>query len=178
MQITFKGTPDNYTIRVDNPDGRTSSTYTFSAQSAPPPPQESTATPSGTAAAAAPSPAPGAAESAAGTQAPAAGTAAAQAPGCPPIAPPLVAEGRKIFGGGGNCYACHGNNATGTPMAPTLHAHAWLDADGSYASIVQLVTNGVATPKAHPAPMPPKGGSQLTGQQVCAVAAYVYSLTH
>ncbi len=32
--------------------------------------------------------------------------------------------------------------------------------------------------KAHPAPMPPRGGSSINDQPVCAVAAYVYSLSH
>jgi mono/diheme cytochrome c family protein len=40
------------------------------------------------------------------------------------------------------------------------------------------VTNGVPQPKEHPAPMPPKGGAQLSDDQVKAVAAYVYSLGH
>jgi hypothetical protein len=36
----------------------------------------------------------------------------------------------------------------------------------------------VPYPKQHAAPMPPMGGASLTPQQVCAVAAYVYSLGH
>ena len=40
------------------------------------------------------------------------------------------------------------------------------------------MTTGVPKPKEHPAPMPPKGGAPLTDDQVKAVAAYVYSLSH
>ena len=176
MQITFSGTPENYTVRVESPAGRTSSTYTYSAGAAPALGGESTTRPAEAAAAA---PAAAAPDPVAGTTAATpSGATATRAPGCPPIAAPMSAEGRKIFTGSGNCYACHGDNAKGTPMAPSLGAHAWLNIDGSYASIVELVTSGVPKPKAHPAPMPPKGGAQLSGQQVCAVAAYVYLLSH
>jgi hypothetical protein len=103
---------------------------------------------------------------------------AVTAPGCPPVAPAVVSEGRRIFASTGNCYTCHGPDAGGTALAPSLHAHRWLNITGSYESIVGLVTSGVPQPKQHPAPMPPKGGAALSGHQVCAVAAYVYSLSH
>ena len=54
----------------------------------------------------------------------------------------------------------------------------WINGDGSYDFIVHTVTTGVPQPKQHPAPMPPKGGATLTDDQVKAVAAYVYSLSH
>ncbi len=110
--------------------------------------------------------------------APRAQAAAATAPDCPPIAQPLVDQGRAIFTGGGNCFACHGSNAKGTALAPDLTDQTWLNIDGSYAAIADLVRTGVAKPKQHPAPMPPLGGAQLDQAQVCAVAAYVYSLGH
>ena len=97
---------------------------------------------------------------------------------CPAIAPTEVAEGRRIFSGAGNCYTCHGPDAKGTPLGPDLHAHKWLNISGSYASIDSLITAGVAHPKEHPAPMPAKGGANLNADQVCDVAAYVYSLSH
>jgi hypothetical protein len=45
-------------------------------------------------------------------------------------------------------------------------------------SALSRVTNGVPNPKQHPGPMPPLGGAQRTPEQVRAVAAYVYSLSH
>jgi hypothetical protein len=106
-------------------------------------------------------------------------TAAAPADSaCPPVAPALIKAGKSIFTGSGNCSTCHGPSAQGTPLAPTLHAHKWLNIDGSYESIAGLITTGVPNPKQHPAPMPPKGGANLNRQQVCEVAAYVYSLSH
>jgi mono/diheme cytochrome c family protein len=40
------------------------------------------------------------------------------------------------------------------------------------------VKEGVPTPKAHPTPMPPMGGAQLSEDQVRAVATYIFSLSH
>lgn len=101
-----------------------------------------------------------------------------QAAECPPVTQKVVTAGRAIFSGTGNCYACHGSNAKGTPMAPNLTDSQWLGIDGTYASIVGLVRSGVPAPKKYPAPMPPMGGASLSSAQLCAVAAYVYSLSH
>jgi mono/diheme cytochrome c family protein len=115
-------------------------------------------------------------------------TKAASAPAKPPAGgtaggptPKQIAQGDSIFHGlvaGGTCTACHGQDAKGTAVAPDLTDQQWLNGDGSYGFIVKTVTTGVPKPKQHPAPMPPKGGAQLTDDQVKAVAAYVYSLSH
>jgi cbb3-type cytochrome c oxidase subunit III len=92
-----------------------------------------------------------------------------------------IAEGEKIFHGqeaGGTCTACHGQDAKGTAMAPNLTDGEWLNGDGSLAFIEHTVTTGVPKPKSHPAPMPPMGGASLSPDQIKAVAAYVYSLSH
>ncbi len=107
----------------------------------------------------------------------AAATATAQG-GCLAINDEMVKQGRAIFSGPGLCHSCHGPDAKGTALAPDLTDDSWLDIDGSYASIAKLVTTGVPSPKQHPAPMPPKGGSSISADQVCQVAAYVYSLSH
>jgi mono/diheme cytochrome c family protein len=95
--------------------------------------------------------------------------------------PQQIALGDSIFHGqvgGGTCSACHGQDAKGTAVAPDLTDSQWLNGDGSYQFIVNTITNGVPKPKQHPAPMPPKGGAPLTDDQVKAVAAYEYSLSH
>lgn len=97
---------------------------------------------------------------------------------CPPVSQKLVDGGRAVFSGAGTCFVCHGANAKGTALAPDLTDGTWLDIDGSYASIAGLVRSGVAKPKKYPAPMPARGGAALSSPQVCAVAAYVYSLGH
>jgi mono/diheme cytochrome c family protein len=105
--------------------------------------------------------------------------ALAQAPAG--VTPAAIAQGDSIFHGqvaGGTCTACHGQDAKGTAVGPDLTDTLWLNGDGSYQFIVSTVTTGVPQPKQHPAPMPPKGGATLTDDQVKAVAAYVYSLSH
>jgi mono/diheme cytochrome c family protein len=92
-----------------------------------------------------------------------------------------IAEGDKIFHGqeaGGTCTACHGQDAKGTAMAPDLTDNTWIHGDGSLSFIEHTVTTGVPQPKSHPAPMPPMGGASLSPDQIKAVAAYVYSLSH
>lgn len=91
----------------------------------------------------------------------------------------MVAAGRMLFGGKGSCFACHGRNAAGTPLAPDLTDAEWLHAaDGSFDAIVELINAGVPSPTQHPAPMPPKGGAQLSDEEVRALAAYIYALGH
>lgn len=97
------------------------------------------------------------------------------------MTPQMIALGDSIFHGraaGGTCQTCHGPDAKGTPMAPDLTDAQWHNGDGSYQFIVTTVTNGVPRPMQYPSPMPPMGGAQLTPDQVRAVAAYVYSLSH
>jgi hypothetical protein len=50
--------------------------------------------------------------------------------------------------------------------------------DGSLASIMKTIIDGVPDPKDYRSPMPPKGGAQLSNSDVSAVAAYVWALGH
>ncbi|MGH7579842.1 MAG: c-type cytochrome [Gemmatimonadales bacterium] len=94
------------------------------------------------------------------------------------VTPDAIARGDSIFHKSGLCYACHGSNAEGT-VGPNLTDAEWLHGDGSYDMIVATVTSGIAAEKAKKGiPMPPKGGSSITDEDVKAVAAYVYSLSH
>lgn len=88
----------------------------------------------------------------------------------------MVEQGQEIFTGNGNCYTCHGTDAMGTQLAPNLTDDEWINIDGEYESIVDLVINGVPQPVQHPSPMPPMGGAQLSDEQVRAVSAYVYAI--
>lgn len=93
------------------------------------------------------------------------------------VTPEMVAAGQQIFTSEGLCYTCHGQDATGTALAPNLTDDTWLNISGrNYDEIVQLVQTGVPQPVEAPAPMPPRGGSTITDQQVNEVAAYVVSL--
>jgi mono/diheme cytochrome c family protein len=98
-------------------------------------------------------------------------------PVCPALTRTLVDEGRAVFARRGNCTACHGADARGTPIAPDLSDATWLHADGTYFSIADVVASGVTRPMRYPAIMPAKGGADLAPMEVCAVAAYVHSLS-
>jgi glucose/arabinose dehydrogenase/mono/diheme cytochrome c family protein len=92
-----------------------------------------------------------------------------------------VTLGDRIFHGrvgGAGCTGCHGADGTGTATGPNLTAQQWLWSDGSYGGIESTITQGVMQPKKYRAPMPPMGGAQLTPEQVSAVAAYVWALSH
>ena len=54
----------------------------------------------------------------------------------------------------------------------------WLNVDGSYGGIRDVVRAGLGQPRQYPAPMPPMGGGSLSDDPICAVAASVYSLGH
>ena len=110
--------------------------------------------------------------------APEANAAEASTAGCPDVTQELADRGREVYAGAGNCFTCHGGDAAGSPLAPDLTDGEWLNVDGTYGSILAVVREGVAQPQQFPAPMPAMGGANLSENQLCAVAAYVYSLSH
>ena len=89
-----------------------------------------------------------------------------------------VAKGDSIF---------H-SRATATPVTaptpqgavgPNLTDAEWIHSDGSYDAIVKQSPPASRRGGSKSGiPMPPKGGSQITDDEVKAVAAYVYSLSH
>ena len=105
-------------------------------------------------------------------------------PGAPPAGATvaMVAEGDSVFHGlkaGGICFTCHLPDAKGGPLAPSLVDTAWATIDGSYAAIQKRVTDGMPNPTPpFLAPMLPMGGAQLTPDQVKAVSAYVFAISH
>lgn len=92
------------------------------------------------------------------------------------VTPEMVEEGEQIFAGDGLCATCHGTDGTGTPMGPDLTDDEWFHIEGSYEEIVQLVIDGVQQPEQFPTPMVPRGGSDISDEQVRAVSAYVWTL--
>lgn len=110
---------------------------------------------------------------------PNAGAAATPVP--PGATRQMVALGDRIYHGqvgGAACTGCHGDAGQGTPLGPPLTGKQWLWSDGSFAGIKKTILDGVAQPKEYRSPMPPMGGAQLTPDQVSAVAAYVWSISH
>lgn len=89
------------------------------------------------------------------------------------IPPAMVDAGRKLFHGHGTCFACHGTNLEGGPIAPTLKPHAWKDATGgSLAAIYLVIDHGVkgTAMVSHP--------GHISDADIVSVAAYIWSVGH
>jgi cytochrome c oxidase cbb3-type subunit 3 len=88
------------------------------------------------------------------------------------------ASGKQLFGD--NCAACHGRDGKGRAGYPDLTDNDWIWG-GDPALIEQTMRVGVnsTNQKSRVSQMPAFGRDDvLTGDQVNAVAAYVYSLSH
>lgn len=98
----------------------------------------------------------------------------------PGVTPQMVTEGEKLFKGPGLCTACHGTDAKGLPnLGPDLTDKQWLHSKGTYQEIVKQILDGVPANKSTTGLiMPPKGGAALSDEQVKAIAAYVWKLSH
>ena len=93
----------------------------------------------------------------------------------------MLELGDRIYHGelaSATCLGCHGADGRGTPLGPDLTANKWLWSRGSYAGIARTIREGVPKPKVYRSPMPPMGGAQLSPDQISAVAAYVWALSH
>lgn len=82
----------------------------------------------------------------------------------------MITEGQKLYGGQGICVACHGPAAKGIPnLGADLTDAEWAHSDGSYQGILATIRNGVAADKSTSGTvMPPKGGSNLSDDQLKA----------
>lgn len=95
----------------------------------------------------------------------------------------LIAQGDTIFNTK-TCQRCHGKGAIGAQNGPNLTIGQWQHGSGSYDDIVKTITNGVPQAEikdpTHRFNMRARGGVQplLTDDEVKAVAAYVWSLSH
>ena len=75
------------------------------------------------------------------------------------------------------CTACHMADATGGPLAPDLTDDEWINIDGEFEQIIQVITEGIAEPIEYPSPMLARGGTTMTDDQIRDVAAYVYAIS-
>ncbi|MFW6040063.1 MAG: c-type cytochrome [Gemmatimonadota bacterium] len=91
----------------------------------------------------------------------------------------MVEEGEEIFSGAGICQTCHGADGTGLPnLGGDLTDEEWVHSDGSYEAIVETIMTGVTADESTVGvPMPEKGGTSISDEQVRAVAAYVWTLS-
>jgi mono/diheme cytochrome c family protein len=90
----------------------------------------------------------------------------------------MVDKGNEIYHKQGLCYACHGQDAKGL-VGPNLTDDVWLHSKGSFDDIVKQIAVGVTKEQSKSGvPMPAKGGASISDEDVKAVAAYVYILSH
>lgn len=94
------------------------------------------------------------------------------------VTPGMVERGEQVFLGAGGCALCHGTEATGL-LGPDLTDDEWLDAKGSYLTIGRIVAQGVPLAEStRGVEMPPRGGSEISAEQIERVAAYVWYMSH
>lgn len=99
------------------------------------------------------------------------------------VTPAAIALGDSIFNAA-SCQRCHGKGGLGGQNGPSLTTGKWEHGSGSFEDIVRTITNGVAKEEVKDPTrrfaMRARGGVQplLTDDQVKALAAYVWSLSH
>lgn len=109
------------------------------------------------------------------------GAAGAEAPTLPDGAPAgvtqeMVEEGQRLYGT--VCTACHGGGGAGTPAGPQLSDGEWIHIGGDFQEIAGIIEAGVPSPVQFPGMMPPLGGGSFSADEVQALAAYVFALSH
>ena len=91
----------------------------------------------------------------------------------------MVDQGKQIYSGAGICFTCHGQAGEGMPnLGANLTDGDWIHSNGSYDGIVGTITSGVtAQQSTSGSPMVARGGTNLSDEQIRAVAAYVWTLS-
>jgi mono/diheme cytochrome c family protein len=90
-----------------------------------------------------------------------------------------IAWGRQLFHGSANCASCHGRDGWGTNDGPPLTGALWLHGPGTYAWLIEQIKRGISAHETWTGkPMPMRGWSNMPDEDVRAVAAYVWSITH
>lgn len=96
----------------------------------------------------------------------------------PGITEDMVWRGKTLFEGDANCSSCHGMGATGLD-GPNLTDRDWWHAKGDYLTLVQQIRTGVpAAMSESGVAMPPRGGADISDEDVQAVAAYIWKISH
>jgi mono/diheme cytochrome c family protein len=92
----------------------------------------------------------------------------------------MVAAGDSLFNAPRSCNGCHGKGGMNGRNGPNLTTGKYEHIDGSYASIVKIVTEGIPKDSIkhpeHRFPMRPRGGHDYTDAQIRNLAAYVWTL--
>ncbi len=93
------------------------------------------------------------------------------------VTPEKIAQGEKLYAESG-CAVCHGKEAKGVPgMTADLTDGKWgFIKEGSYGALAEVITKGLTAEETGGMPFPPRGGKNLTDDQIAALAAYVWKL--
>ncbi len=106
-----------------------------------------------------------------------------QPPALPALPPgltlDLIRSGDSLFHGKGNCFACHGADATGLPAAGSALTTGLYFVPLEWRPIDSLITAGIPDPITRsPIAMPPRGGkSNLSAEDTRSIAAYVWAIS-
>lgn len=97
----------------------------------------------------------------------------------PGVTDSAIAWGKALYHGSANCAACHGAQGVGTDEGPALTGGLWLHGPGTYEWLVRQIEAGIPAHNTMTGkPMPMRGWVPMNDQDVRAVAAYVWSITH
>lgn len=97
----------------------------------------------------------------------------------PGVTDSAITWGYALFHGPANCSFCHGDGGRGTERGPNITGALWLHGPGTYESIKEWVRHGVPATRTYTGEaMPPSGGSGMNQEDVEAVAAYVWAISH
>jgi mono/diheme cytochrome c family protein len=91
----------------------------------------------------------------------------------------LIRSGDSLFHGKGNCFACHGADATGLPAAGSALTTGLYFVPMEWHPIDSLIAAGIPDPITRsPIAMPPRGGkSNLSPAEMRSIAAYVWAIS-
>jgi mono/diheme cytochrome c family protein len=91
----------------------------------------------------------------------------------------LIRSGDSLFHGKGNCFACHGADATGLPAAGSALTMGLNFVPLEWRPIDSLIAAGIPDPITRsPIGMPPRGGrSNLSPAETRSIAAYVWAIS-
>jgi mono/diheme cytochrome c family protein len=89
-----------------------------------------------------------------------------------------IARGRRLYDGKGACAKCHGDRGQGTPEGVSLTSGPWKLGSGSYEWICHIVRHsGIGARGRDGDPMPMRGPTLLSPDEVNTVAGYVWSIS-
>ncbi len=90
-----------------------------------------------------------------------------------------IAWGNALFHGSAGCAGCHGEGGRGGDRGPNITGALWLHGPGTYESLIEWVKHGVPASRTYTGEaMPARGGMPMNDEDVKAVAAYVWAISH